>query len=207
MSDPTRSAHLFQMHGLQIHGLQMHGPQLHGPQMRGTTILSVRRNGRVAVGGDGQVTLGDCVVKQDASKIRRIGAGKVLAGFAGAVGDSLALIERFEEKLLAHGGNLVRAAVELSRDWRTDRVLRRLESMLIAVDEEHSFLLSGSGEVIQPTDGVLGIGSGGNYARAAALALLGQTELPADEIVRRSLEIAADICIYSNHEIRIEVLG
>ena len=176
------------------------------PTFYGTTILSVRRNGRVAIGGDGQVTLGDCVVKHDASKIRRIGHGRVLAGFAGAVGDSLALIERFEEKLLAHGGNLVRAAGELSRDWRTDRVLRRLESMLIAVDEEHSLLLSGGGEVIQPTDGVIAIGSGGNYARAAALALHNSTDLPADEIVRRSLEIAGDICVYTNQQHHIEVL-
>jgi len=176
------------------------------PRLHGTTILSVRRAGKVAVGGDGQVTLGDCVVKQDAVKIRRIASGKVLTGFAGAVGDSLALLERFEEKLLAHGGNLTRAAVELSRDWRTDRVLRRLESMLIAVDEEHSLLLSGSGEVIQPTDGVLAIGSGGNYARAAAIALLGATELSAEAVVRRSLEISGDLCVYSNRHIAIEVL-
>jgi ATP-dependent HslUV protease subunit HslV len=176
------------------------------PRLHGTTILSVRRAGKVAVGGDGQVTLGDCVVKQDAVKIRRIGSGQVLAGFAGAVGDSLALLDRFEEKLLAHGGNLLRAAVELSRDWRTDRVLRRLESMLVAVDAEHSLLLSGSGEVIQPSDGILAIGSGGNYARAAAVALAGATELSAEAIVRRSLEIAGDLCVYSNRQIAIEVL-
>ena len=178
----------------------------YGP-LHGTTILSVRRGGEVAIGGDGQVSLGDCVVKQDASKIRRIGNGKVLAGFAGAVGDSLALLERFEEKLGAHGGNLVRAAGELSRDWRTDRVLRRLELMLVAIDADHSLLLSGGGEVIQPTDGVIAIGSGGNYARAAALAFLAATELSAEEVVRSALGIAADICVYTNQKLHIEVLG
>lgn len=152
------------------------------------------------------MTLGDCVVKHDASKIRRIAGGKVLVGFAGAVGDSLALLERFEEKLLAHGGNLVRAAAELSRDWRTDRVLRRLESMLAVVDAETSLLLSGGGEVIEPSDGILAIGSGGNYARAAAVALLSETDLPADRLVRRSLEIAGDICVYTNRTHHIEVL-
>ena len=178
-----------------------------GLTFHGTTILSVRRGTDVAIGGDGQVTLGDCVVKGDANKIRRIGGGKVLAGFAGAVGDSLALLERFEEKLQAHGGNLVRAAAELSRDWRTDRVLRRLESMLIAVDSEHSLLLSGGGEVIQPTDGVISIGSGGNYARAAALALMTETNLSAREVVEKALGIAGDICVYTNRELQIEVLA
>lgn len=179
----------------------------HPPRMYGTTILSVRRGGRVAVGGDGQVTLGDSIVKGDANKIRRIAGGAVVCGFAGAVGDSLALLERFEEKLLAHGGNLMRAAGELSRDWRTDRVLRRLESMLVAVDAECSLLLSGSGEVIQPTDGILAIGSGGNFARAAAHALMRETELPADEVVRRGLGIAAEICVYTNDNIHVEVIG
>ena len=179
----------------------------HPPTLHGTTILSVRRGNDVAIGGDGQVTLGDCVVKGDASKIRRIAGGKVLAGFAGAVGDSLALLERFEEKLLAHGGNLVRAAGELSRDWRTDRVLRRLESMLIAIDTEHTLLLSGGGEVIQPTDGIAAIGSGGNYARAAALALVTETDLSPEDVVRKALGIAGDICVYTNQNLHIEVLG
>lgn len=175
-------------------------------RFRGTTILSVRRDGAVALGGDGQVTLGDGIVKADAVKIRRLHDGKVLAGFAGSVADSFALLERFEEKLSAHRGNLVRAAGELSRDWRTDKVLRRLESMLAVADQEHTLLLSGNGEVIQPSDGIIGIGSGGGYALSAARALVAETSLPAERVVERALEIAADVCIYTNHTIHVEVL-
>ncbi len=172
----------------------------------GTTILSVRRGSTVALGGDGQVTFGANVLKSDAVKVRRIREGKVLVGFAGAVADSFALLERFEEKLAGHGGNLLRAAGELSRDWRTDRVLRRLESMLAVADAEYSLLLSGNGEVIQPSDGIIAIGSGGSSALAAARALLAHTQLGAEEIVRRALEIAAEICIYTNRQIHVEVL-
>ncbi len=171
----------------------------------GTTILTVRRGGQVAIGGDGQVTMGESIMKADAVKIRRICEGKVLVGFAGAVADSFALLERFEEKLSSHG-SLQRAAVELSRDWRTDKVLRRLESLLAVVDQEESLLLSGNGEVIQPSDGIIAIGAGGGYARAAARALVGETELSAAHIVERGLNIAADLCIYTNHQIRVEVL-
>ncbi len=171
----------------------------------GTTILSVRRGSQVALGGDGQVTLRDAVVKSDAVKIRRIHQNQVIVGFAGAVADSFALLERFEQKLSAHG-QLLRAATELSRDWRTDRVLRRLESMLAVVDGDHSLLLSGNGEVIQPSDGIIAIGSGGGYALAAARALVESTELSARDIVERALSISGDICIYSNCNIHIEVL-
>ncbi len=174
--------------------------------MHGTTILSVRRGPQVAVGGDGQVTLGESIMKADAVKIRRLREGQVLVCFAGAVADSFALLERFEEKLSSHGGSLQRAAVELSRDWRTDKVLRRLESLLVVADREESLLLSGNGEVIQPSDGVIAIGSGGGFARAAAHALIQETELSAQQIVERSLAIAADICIYTNKQIHVEVL-
>ena len=172
----------------------------------GTTILSVRRGPRVALGGDGQVTLGNTVVKSDAVKIRRLHENRVVVGFAGAVADSFALLERFEKKLAAHGGQLLRAATELSRDWRTDRVLRRLESMLAVVDREHSLLLSGNGEVIQPSDGIIAIGSGGGYALAAARALVQETELSPREIVERALGISGEICIYSNRNTHIEEL-
>lgn len=175
-------------------------------QFHGTTILAVRRNGRVALGGDGQVTLGHSVVKGDAVKIRRLHDRRVLVGFAGAVADSFALLERFEQKLTAHSGNLLKAASELSRDWRTDRVLRRLESMLAVCDKEHVLLLSGNGEVIQPSDGVVAIGSGGSFALAAARALIAETPLEPKDIVTRALGIAADICIYTNHQIHVEVL-
>ncbi|MEM7167858.1 MAG: ATP-dependent protease subunit HslV [Planctomycetota bacterium] len=173
----------------------------------GTTILAVRGAGQLAMGGDGQVTLGDSVVKADAVKIRRLYQGKVIAGFAGAVADSFALLERFEEKLEATQGNLLKAATELSRDWRTDRVLRRLESMLAVGDQEHLLLLSGNGEVIQPSDGIVAIGSGGNVALAAARALSDATELTPKEIVERSLAVAGEICIYTNHQINVEVLA
>ncbi len=173
---------------------------------RATTILTVRRDDQVAMAGDGQVTLGDVVMKHGARKIRRLDEGRVLAGFAGAAADAFALIERFEGKLKEHSGDLARAAVELARDWRTDRVLRRLEAIIVVADAKRSLLVSGSGDVIEPDDGVLGIGSGGSYATAAARALMGHTELPASEIARTALEIAADICIHTNREIHVETL-
>ena len=172
----------------------------------GTTILSVRRGNVVALGGDGQVTLGETVVKTDAVKIRRLYDNTVIAGFAGSVADSFALLERFEKKLSAHSGQLMRAATELARDWRTDRVLRRLESMLAVADHSHSLLLSGNGEVIQPTDGIVAIGSGSGYALAAARALVTETELSPREVVERALAIVGDICIYSNQQLHVEVL-
>ncbi|MGE3963383.1 MAG: ATP-dependent protease subunit HslV [Planctomycetota bacterium] len=175
-------------------------------KFHGTTILAVRRNGQVALGGDGQVTLGHSIVKGDALKIRKLHQNRVLVGFAGSVADSFALLERFEQKLAAHSGQLLKAASELSRDWRTDRVLRRLESMLAVCDRDHVLLLSGNGEVIQPSDGIVGIGSGGSFALAAARALIAETALAPREIVQRSLRVAADICIYTNHEIHVEVL-
>ncbi len=174
------------------------------PAMRSTTILAVRRNNRAALGGDGQVTLGTVVMKGDAHKIRRLYDGKVLVGFAGAAADAFALMERFEAKLKDFQGSVPRAATELAKDWRTDRMLRRLEAMMLAVDRDHLLLVSGTGDVIQPTDGIAGIGSGGSYALAAARALLVHTEMSAAEIVRRSLEIAADLCIYTNRNIEVE---
>lgn len=170
-------------------------------RMRGTTILAVRHEGRVALGGDGQVTVGDTVVKTQAQKVRSLRDGSVLAGFAGSVADALTLFEKFEEKLDRFPGNLPRATVELAKDWRSDRILRRLEALLAVVDENHSFLLSGSGEVIEPDDGIVAIGSGGPMALAAARALRRHSGMNAPEIVRRSLEIAGEICIYSNTEI------
>jgi ATP-dependent HslUV protease subunit HslV len=172
-----------------------------------TTILAVRKDGRVAIGGDGQVTIGDTVVKSQANKVRTLKGGKVLAGFAGSVADAITLFEKFEEKLDRFPANLPRAAVELAKDWRSDRVLRRLEALLIVADLEHSFLLSGAGELIEPDDGVLAIGSGGNYALAAARALLNEAHLSSKDIVRRSLEIAADICVFTNRNLTILELG
>ncbi len=172
-----------------------------------TTILAVRRAATVAIGGDGQVSLGNTIVKGDAAKIRRLADGKVLVGFAGSAADSFALMERFEAKLKDHPANLPRAATELAKEWRTDRALRRLEAMLICVDSRHTLLLSGSGDVIQPTDGIVGIGSGGNYAVAAARALAGHSELGASEIVRVSLEIAAGIDVYTNTNITVEEMA
>ena len=176
-------------------------------QLRSTTVLSVRRGGEVAMGGDGQVTLGDTIVKADARKIRRLGEkGDVICGFAGGAADAFALMERFEAKLKASSGNIRRAAVELAKAWRTDRVLRRLQSVLAVVDAEASLIISGAGDVIEPTDGILGIGSGGPYARAAAAALVRHTDLSAEEIVKRALVITSEICIYSNDRIIVEVL-
>jgi ATP-dependent HslUV protease subunit HslV len=174
--------------------------------VRSTTILTVRRGGRVAIGGDGQVSLGDTVVKADAMKIRKLADGRVLAGFAGGAADAFALLERFEAKLKDYPGNMPRAATELAKDWRMDRALRRLEAVIAVVDAEHTLLVSGTGDVIQPTDGILGIGSGGNFAVAAARALVAHSKLSAAEIVRAALEIAADICVYSNRNIIIEEL-
>jgi len=169
----------------------------------GTTILAVRKQGRVAMGGDGQVSLGDTIMKSRATKVRALRGGKVLAGFAGSVADALTLFEKFEEKLDRYPGNLPRAAVELAKDWRSDRVLRRLEALLVVADLEHVFMLSGSGELIEPDDGVCAVGSGGNYALAAARALLPLPELGAREIVERSLGIAADICVFTNRHLTL----
>jgi len=168
-----------------------------------TTILAARKDGRVALGGDGQVTLGETVMKSSASKVRKLRDGKVLAGFAGSVADAFTLFEKFEEKLERYPGNLSRAAVELAKDWRSDRVLRRLEAMLLVADRDNLYLLSGNGDVIQPDDDVAAIGSGGGYALAAARALKHHSELDAAEVVRRGLEIAGEICIYSNTNITV----
>jgi len=176
------------------------------PEIHGTTILSVRRDGRVAMGGDGQVTLGQTAIKHDAKKIRTLGDGKVLCGFAGSAADAFALLDRFDAKLQQHKHNLRRAAIELAKDWRTDRILRRLESMLVAASAEATLMIGGSGDVIEPTDGVVGIGSGGMYAVAAARALLGHSTLPADKIVEQALRITADICVYTNDDITVEML-
>lgn len=169
----------------------------------GTTILAVRKQGRVAIGGDGQVSIGETVVKSTATKVRALKGGKVLAGFAGSVADAITLYEKFEEKLERYPGNLPRASVELAKDWRSDRVLRRLEALLVVADQEHTFLLSGGGELIEPDDGILAVGSGGNYALAAARALLPDERLTARDVVQRALEIASDICVYTNRHLTI----
>jgi ATP-dependent HslUV protease subunit HslV len=179
-------------------------------QFHGTTIISVRRktaNGTsVAIGGDGQVTLGNIVVKGSARKVRKLYHGKVLAGFAGATADAFTLFERFEAKLEKHQGHLVRAAIELTKDWRTDRVLRRLEAMLAVADKDASLIITGNGDVLEPENGIVTIGSGGAYAQSAAVALLQHTELSATDIVKRSLEIAGELCIYTNMHHTIETL-
>ena len=174
---------------------------------RSTTILTVRRNGSVAIGGDGQVTLGDTIMKSDANKIRKILDGKVITGFAGSTADAFALMERFEAKLKDYPSNVPRAATELAKEWRTDRSLRRLEAMMIVVDAGNTLLLSGNGDVIQPTDGICAIGSGGNYAMAAAKALLQHSTLSAADIVRTALKIASEIDVYTNENILIEEIG
>lgn len=176
-------------------------------KIRSTTILTVRHNGRVAMGGDGQVTMGQTVVKSDAVKIRKLMDGQVLVGFAGAAADAFALMERLEAKLKDYPANVPRAATELAKDWRMDRALRRLEALVAVVDAKNTLLLSGTGDVIQPSDGLLGIGSGGNYALSAARALVAHSSLTAAEIVRHALEIAGDICVYSNRNIIIEELS
>lgn len=175
-------------------------------QFHGTTILSVRRGRAVALGGDGQVTLGSVVIKAGARKVRRLYHDRILAGFAGGTADAFTLFERFEAKLEKHQGNLVRSAVELAKDWRTDRMLRRLEAMLAVADESASLVVTGAGDVLEPEHGLIAIGSGGPYAQAAALALLEETRLSAEEIVRKALSIAADICIYTNQNLIIELL-
>src|SRR6516162_1019911 len=174
--------------------------------MHSTTILAVRHKGGVAIGGDGQVTLGNVVMKSDAHKVRKLNDGKVLVGFAGASADAFALLERFEAKLKDFQGNVPRAATELAKDWRMDRSLRRLEAMMIALDRDSLLVVSGTGDVIQPTDGLAAIGSGGGFALAAARALLTHTPLGAAQIVRTALEIAADLCIYTNRNIEVEEL-
>jgi ATP-dependent HslUV protease subunit HslV len=172
-------------------------------KVRSTTILSVRRDGKVALGGDGQVTVGQTVMKSNAQKVRSLHGGKLLAGFAGAAADAFTLFEKFEEKLERYPGNLPRAAVELAKDWRSDRVLRRLEALLAVTDRDHSFVISGTGDIIEPDDGILAIGSGGSYALAAARALVQNTDLTPRDIVQRGLEIAAEICIYTNANITV----
>jgi ATP-dependent HslUV protease subunit HslV len=174
--------------------------------IKGTTIIAVRHKGKVAIAGDGQVTLGNTILKQKASKLRRLFKDKVLAGFSGATADAFTLFERFEAKLEQHQGNLLRAAVELAKDWRTDRMLRRLEALLIVVDKEHSLIVSGTGDVIEPDDGIIAIGSGGSFALAAARALVNHSDLDVKTVVEESMKIASEICIYTNNHIIIEEL-
>lgn len=175
-------------------------------QYRGTTILSVRRQGKVVIGGDGQVSLGNTVMKGNACKVRRLYKDKVIAGFAGGTADAFTLFERFERKLEMHQGHLVRAAVELAKDWRMDKMLRRLEALLAVADESASLIITGNGDVIEPEDGLMAIGSGGPFAQSAARAMMDNTKLSARKIVEKSLNIAADICIYTNHNLTIEEL-
>ncbi len=175
-------------------------------EIRSTTILAVRKNGETVIGGDGQVTVGSSVIKHRARKIRKLYKDQVVVGFAGSAADGMALMERLEQKLEEFRGNLIRASVELAKDWRMDKYLRRLEALLLAVDREHMLLISGNGDIIEPDEPVLGIGSGGDYARSSALALYRNTDLSAEEIVRKSLEIASEICVYTNSEFVIEKL-
>ena len=175
-------------------------------QFHGTTIISARRGARVALGGDGQVTFGNVVLKASARKVRRLYENKILAGFAGGTADAFTLFERFEAKLEKHQGNLLRSAVELAKDWRTDRMLRRLEAMLVVCDAQSSLILSGNGDVLEPEQGLVAIGSGGPYAQAAACALLENTSMPPEEIVKKALTIAGDLCIYTNQQHVIEIL-
>jgi ATP-dependent HslUV protease subunit HslV len=174
--------------------------------IHGTTIIAVRHRGKVAIGGDGQVTFGQTVLKQKANKIRKLYQDKVLAGFAGATADAFTLFERFEGKLEQHHGNLLRSAVELAKDWRTDKLLRKLEALLIVLDKEHSLIISGTGDVVEPDDGITAIGSGGSFALAAARALVNYSDLDAKAIVAQSMKIASEICIYTNENITIEEL-
>ena len=176
-------------------------------QYRGTTICSVRRGNQVVIGGDGQVSLGNSIMKGNARKVRRLYKDQVLAGFAGGTADAFTLFERFEGKLEAHGGNLTRAAVELAKDWRTDRMLRRLEALLTVADASNSLIITGNGDVIEPEHGLMAIGSGGDYAKSAAMALIDHTELDAESIVRYSLETASNICIYTNGKLTLETLN
>ncbi|HEC97375.1 MAG TPA: ATP-dependent protease subunit HslV [Nitrospirae bacterium] len=174
--------------------------------IKSTTILCVRKNGKVAIGGDGQVTMGNTVLKHNARKTRKMYQDRVLTGFAGATADAFTLFEKFEEKLESYRGNITRAAVELAKDWRTDKILRRLEALLIVADTEHTFIISGTGDVIEPEEGIAAIGSGGPFAQAAAKALYENTSIDAGEIVDKAMKIAADICIYTNERIIIEEL-
>lgn len=174
---------------------------------RGTTILCAKRNGEMVIGGDGQVTLGTVVMKGNARKVRRLYHGKIISGFAGATADAFTLFERFEGKLQTHNGHLMRAAVEMAKDWRTDRALRKLEAMMLVADNDNMLLISGTGDVIEPEYDFIAIGSGGNYAHSAAHALMENTDLSAKEIVEKSLKIAGDLCIYTNHNLTIETLG
>jgi ATP-dependent HslUV protease subunit HslV len=176
-------------------------------EIRGTTVIAVRRDGRVAMAGDGQVTMGNTVMKSNARKIRKISDGKILVGFAGATADAFTLFERFEGKVKEYGGDITRAAVELAKDWRTDRILRRLEALLLVANMRATFLISGTGDVIEPDEGVIAIGSGGSYAYAAARAYLDSSALPARDIAERALRIASSICIYTNSEIVVEELA
>ncbi len=175
-------------------------------QYHGTTILSVRRGNKVSIGGDGQVTLGNIVIKASARKVRRIYHNRILAGFAGGTADAFTLFERFEAKLEKHQGNLLRSAVELAKDWRSDRALRRLEAMLAVADRENSLIITGNGDVLEPEHGILAIGSGGAFAQSAARALIENTDLEPVQIIEKSLQIAADLCIYTNHSLTIETL-
>src|SRR5450755_3103109 len=183
----------------------MQAPQSESPVWHGTTILTVRKGGKVVIGGDGQVSIGQTVIKSNAKKVRKLGKGDVIGGFAGATADAFTLFERLESKLEQYPGQLLRASVELAKDWRTDRYLRRLEAMMIVADANVSLVLTGTGDVLEPEAGVAGIGSGGNYALASARALLDGT-LDAEQIVRKSLDIAADICVYTNRNVTIETL-
>jgi len=176
-------------------------------EVKATTILAVRRDGKTVVGGDGQVTLGSTVIKHTAKKIRKLYKGQVIVGFAGSAADGLALMERLEAKLEEHRGNLLKASVQLAKDWRMDKYLRRLEALLLAVDREHMLLISGNGDIIEPDEPILAIGSGGDYARAAALALYRNTNLSAREIVEKSLKIASEICVYTNDKFVIEEIS
>ncbi|MFL0804992.1 MAG: ATP-dependent protease subunit HslV [Agarilytica sp.] len=176
-------------------------------QYRGTTILSVRRGNHVVIGGDGQVSLGNTIMKGNARKVRRLYKGEVIAGFAGGTADAFTLFERFEAKLETHSGQLVRAAVELAKDWRTDRALRRLEALLAVANKDASLIVTGNGDVIQPEDDLIAIGSGGAFAQSAAKALLDNTDLSAKEVVEKGLSIAADVCVYTNNNFTIEELG
>jgi ATP-dependent HslUV protease subunit HslV len=183
------------------------GPADRFPVWHGTTILAVRKDNQVVLAGDGQVSLGQTVIKANARKVRRIGDGSILAGFAGATADAFTLFERLESKLERYPGQLARACVELAKDWRTDKYLRRLEAMMAVADRSVSLILTGTGDVLEPQDGLIGIGSGGNFARAAASALIDRSDMDAEAIARRSLEIAADICVYTNRNIIIEKLA
>jgi len=179
---------------------------INAKKIRGTTIICIRHKGKVAIAGDGQVTFGDTVLKQKASKIRTLYKGRVLAGFSGATSDAFALFSRFEAKLEEYRGNLPRAAIELAKDWRLDRSLRRLEALLVVADEKHSFLISGTGDVVEPDDGIIAIGSGGSFALAAARSLIRHTELSAKELVKEAMKVSAEICIYTNANITVEEL-